>query len=290
MSTYRFGMVGYKFMGRAHSHAYRDIPMFFPDAPRPVLGAIAGRNEAALNAAADVFEVPLRFTDWREMVRSPEVDVVDVAAPGDAHHEIAIAAAEAGKHVICEKPLANTLAQARAMLAAVEKAGVRHGVIFNYRFLPAVQLAQQMIASGRIGRVYHVRAQFLQDWILDPEFPLVWRLKKETAGSGALGDLGAHIIDMARFLVGEFEEVSGAMETFIKERPVPAEEGSLGATGETSGERGEVTVDDAVVFIARLAGAYSGHSRRRASRPGTGAPMRSRSTGAGAACASTSSA
>jgi predicted dehydrogenase len=244
-------MVGYKFMGRAHSHAYRDIPMFFPDAPKPVLQVIAGRDEAAVAQAGEQLGAARATSDWRELIGSSDVDIVDVVTPGSSHHDIAIAAAQAGKHVLCEKPLANTLEEARDMLAAVTDAGVKHMVIFNYRYAPAVQLARRLIADGRIGRIYHFRAQFLQDWILDPEFPLVWRLRKDEAGSGALGDLGAHLIDMARFLVGDFHEVAGMTETFIKERPLPEASGGLSARG-GAGERGQVTVDDACLFLARL--------------------------------------
>jgi len=252
------GLVGYKFMGKAHSHAYRDIPMFFPDCPRPVVKAICGRDAQAVAEAAPVLGAERSLTDWRELMGAEDVDLVDIAAPGDAHHEIAIAAAEAGKHVLCEKPLANSLAEARAMLAAVERAKVQHMVIFNYRYVPAVQLARRLISDGRLGRVYHMRAQFLQDWIVDPGFPLVWRLRKEVAGSGSLGDLGAHLIDMARFLVGEFTDVVAATETFIKERPLPTESGGLSASGNPSTGRGEVTVDDASIFLAHLEGGVLG--------------------------------
>jgi predicted dehydrogenase len=258
VTSFRIGMVGYKFMGRAHSHAYRDIPMFFPDAPRPILQALCGREAGPLVTAAQVFGVPMSTTDWRELVEADDIEVVDIAAPGDTHHDIAISAAEAGKHILCEKPLANNLAEAREMLAAVEAAGVYHMVIFNYRYLPAVQLARRIIADGRLGRIYHVRATFLQDWIVDPEFPLVWRLRKEAAGSGSLGDLGAHLVDMARFLVGEFVDVSSATQTFVRDRPLPDEEGGLSAFGSRSGERGVVTVDDAVVFLAHLEGGVLG--------------------------------
>jgi predicted dehydrogenase len=258
VTSYRIGMVGYKFMGRAHSHAYRDIPMFFPDAPRPILHAVCGREAGPLATAAEVFGVPTFTTDWRELVEADDIDVVDIAAPGDTHHDIAIGAANAGKHVLCEKPLANNLAEAREMLAAVEAAGVNHMVIFNYRYLPAVQLARRIISDGRLGRVYHLRATCLQDWIVDPEFPLVWRLQKDAAGSGALGDLGAHLVDLARFLVGEFIDVTAATQTFVKDRPLPNEASGLSATGGSSGERGEVTVDDAVVFLAHLEGGALG--------------------------------
>jgi predicted dehydrogenase len=253
MNQVRVGMIGYKFMGKAHSHAYRDIPMFFPNTPRPVMKAICGRNEEAVRQAAGQFGWEEAATDWRELVSRDDIDLIDINAPSDAHKEIAIAAAGAGKHLFCEKPLALTLADAREMLAAAETAGVKHMVGFNYRFAPAVQLARKLIGEGRLGRIYHFRATFLQDWIVDPEFPLVWRLDKTIAGSGAHGDLGAHLIDMARFLVGEMTEVVGMSETFVKERPLPGSMTGLSATGSGSGSKGLVTVDDATLFLCRFA-------------------------------------
>lgn len=253
MNQVRVGMIGYKFMGKAHSHAYRDIPMFFPDTPRPVMKAICGRNEEAVRKAAGQFGWEEAATDWRELVGRDDIDLIDINAPSDAHKEIAIAAAGAGKHIFCEKPLALTLADSREMLAAAEAAGVKHMIGFNYRFAPAVQLARKLIGEGRLGRIYHFRAMFLQDWIVDPEFPLVWRLDKTIAGSGAHGDLGAHLIDMARFLVGEMTEVVGMSETFVKERPLPGSMTGLSATGGASGSKGPVTVDDATLFLCRFA-------------------------------------
>ncbi len=249
-------MVGYRFMGRTHGHAYTDIPAFFPEAPTPLRRVICGRDPGALGTVAEEFGWERAVTDWREVVESDDVDIVDIAGPGNIHHDVALAAAAAGKHIFCEKPLANTLAEARAMKAAAELAGVTTMVGFNYRFAPAVQLAHRLLKSGRFGRLFHIRSQFLQDWIIDPEYPLVWRLRKEAAGSGALGDLGAHMIDMARFLVGEFESVTADLTTFIKERPLPP----AGAPGPDSGGagRGGVTVDDAAVFLARLSGGVMG--------------------------------
>lgn len=258
MNTIRVGMVGYKFMGKAHSNAYRALPMFFPSSIRPEMKAICGRDATALEEARAQFGWETAETDWRKLIAREDIDLIDINAPSDAHKDIAIAAAEAGKHLFCEKPLALSLADAREMLAAAEQAGVRHMIGFNYRFAPAVQLAKKLIAEGRLGQIYHIRAVFLQDWIMDPEFPLVWRLQKEVAGSGSLGDLGAHSIDLARYLVGEFEEVIGMSETFIKERPLPGAMTGLSASGSNSGERGEVTVDDAALFMARFAGGALG--------------------------------
>jgi len=253
MEQVRIGMIGYKFMGKAHSHAYRDLPMFFPDTAKPVMKVIGGRNEEAVRRAAAQFGWEEASTDWRDIVGRDDIDLVDINAPSDAHKEIALAAAKAGKHLFCEKPLALSLADAREMLQAAEEAGVKHMVGFNYRFAPAVKLAKKLIEEGRLGRVYHFRAVFLQDWILDPDFPLVWRLDKRVAGSGAHGDLGAHLIDMARYLVGEMAEVVGMSETFIKERPMPSEMTGLSAQGSKDAPKGEVTVDDATLFLARFA-------------------------------------
>lgn len=252
MEKLRIGMVGYKFMGKAHSNAYRALPMFFPKSIKPVMKAICGRDAAALEEARTQFGWESAETDWRALVRRDDIDLIDINAPSDAHKEIALAAAEAGKHLFCEKPLALTLADAREMLDAAERAGVKHMIGFNYRFAPAVQLAKKLIDEGRIGKIYHIRALFLQDWILDPSFPLVWRLQKEIAGSGSHGDLGAHSIDLARFLVGEFQEVIGMSDTFIKERPIASAMTGLSAKGSEDAPRAEVTVDDATLFLARF--------------------------------------
>lgn len=253
MDKVKVGMVGYKFMGKAHSNAYRALPMFFPDAVKPEMTAICGRDPEGLEQARAQFGWKSSETDWKELVKRDDIDLIDINAPSDAHKAIALAAAEAGKHIFCEKPLALTLEDSREMLAAAEKAGIKHMVGFNYRFAPAVQLAKKLVSDGRLGEIYHFRAVFLQDWIIDPSFPLVWRLQKEIAGSGSHGDLGAHLIDMARFLVGEFDEVIGMSETFIKERPIAAAMTGLSAKGSEGGPKGEVTVDDATVFMTRFA-------------------------------------
>lgn len=252
MKQVNVGMVGYKFMGKAHSQAYRDVPMFFPDSPKPVMKAICGRDEAGVKQAAAQFGWESAETDWRDLIARDDIDLIDINAPSNAHKEIAIAAAKAGKHIFCEKPLALTLADSREMLEAAEAAGVTHMVGFNYRFAPAVQLAKKLIDEGRLGQIYHFRAHFLQDWIVDPNFPLVWRLDKNVAGSGSHGDLGAHLIDMAHFLVGEMQEVIGMSETFIKERPQPSSMTGLSAKGSADAPRGPVTVDDATLFMTRF--------------------------------------
>jgi predicted dehydrogenase len=209
----------------------------------PRLKVLCGRDAKAVKGAARTLGWEETATDWREVVERPDIDIVDVSTPGDSHAEIAIAAAKAGKVVLCEKPLANTVKEAKAMVAAVKKAGVLNMVCHNYRRAPAVQLAKQLIANGDLGKIYHYRGTYLQDWILDPKLPLLWRFQKEKAGSGALGDIACHSIDLARFLVGEITEVTGALETFIKRRPRLDDPGKMGT----------VTVDDAALSVVRFA-------------------------------------
>ncbi|GAA1263241.1 Gfo/Idh/MocA family oxidoreductase [Pseudonocardia aurantiaca] len=250
------GLVGYAFMGAAHSQAWRTAGRFFDLPLTPDMAVLCGRDAAATAAAAEKMGWRTTETDWKALLRRDDVQLVDICTPGDTHAEIAVAALEAGKHVLCEKPLANTVDEARAMVAAAEKAqtkGVRSMVGFNYRRVPAVALARRLVEQGRIGQVRHVRAVYLQDWIVDPEFPLVWRLQAERAGSGALGDIGAHIVDMAQFVTGDrLTGVSALSETFVKERPLPQASSGLSASG--SSERGPVTVDDAALFIGRFGG------------------------------------
>ncbi len=247
------GLVGYQFMGKAHSNAYRQANRYF-DLPRQVrMKTICGRTEAGVSEAADRLGWEGYSTDWRSLLDDPDIHVIDISTPGDSHEEIAIAAAEAGKAVWCEKPIANTLAGAEAMHAAVMKSGVHNGVFHNYRKCPAIALARQIIAEGRIGEIHHVRAVYLQDWIVDPDFPLVWRLQKDRAGSGSLGDIGSHSIDLARHLAGEITDVMGHLHTFVIERPVLAESAAGLAAASGGTEMGEVTVDDAAIVIARFA-------------------------------------
>jgi predicted dehydrogenase len=252
MKQINVGMVGYKFMGKAHSQAYKEAPMFFPDAPQPVMKAICGRDQAGVEQAARQFGWEESVTDWRELVSRDDIDVIDINAPSNVHKEIALEAARAGKHIFCEKPLALTLADSREMLKAAEDAGVKHMVGFNYRFAPAVMLAKKLVEEGRLGRIYHFRAWFLQDWIVDPNFPLVWRLDKTVAGSGSHGDLGAHLIDLSHYLIGDMTEVIGMSETFVKERPLPTSMTGLSAKGSADAPKGEVTVDDATLFMSRF--------------------------------------
>lgn len=250
--TLNIGLVGYKFMGKAHSNAYRQLPRFFDDLDVvPALKAICGRNEAGVRHAAETMGWESYETDWRELLARDDIDIIDIVTPGNLHAEIAIAAARAGKHVFCEKPIGNTVDQAKAMLAAVTAAGVHHAVFFNYRKAPAIALAKQMISEGALGQIRHWRGTYLQDWIVDPGFPLVWRLRKDIAGSGVNGDLNAHLLDMARYLVGEIAEVTALMETFVKQRPELAEtDDRMG--GKPGTTMGEVTVDDVTLALARF--------------------------------------
>lgn len=243
-------MIGYKFMGKAHSNAYRQVARIMDPAAEPVMKMLVGRNADAVQAAAQQLGWQKTDTDWRRVVRRKDIDIVDICTANDTHMEIALAALKSGKHVICEKPLAMNLKQAMKMAQAALDAGVKHMVMFNYRACPAVSLAKQIIDEGRLGRIYHWRGTYLQDWIMDPEFPLVWRLDKNVAGSGAHGDLNAHIIDLALWLVGGIADVNATMATFIKERPVVASSGDLAAIAGT--EYGAVTVDDAVISLARF--------------------------------------
>ncbi len=248
----RVGLIGYQFMGKAHSNAYRQVNRFF-DLPMQIeMHTLCGRTEPAVRQAASDLGWTNYATDWRSVVENPEIDVIDISTPGDSHCEIACAAAAAGKIVWCEKPIGNTLEEARTMRDAIRSAKVANGVFHNYRKAPAVALAKKMIENGDLGSIYHFRAVYLQDWIADPTFPLVWRLQKEKSGSGALGDIGSHIIDLGRHLVGEIDSVSGLMHTFIRERPLAgAVDASLGAAALK--DVGQVTVDDAAIFMARFA-------------------------------------
>ena len=248
--TFKVGMIGYRFMGKAHSNGWRQAPRFFPLKADIEMHTICGRNPTAVKSAAKELGWQNASTDWKAVMADPEIDIVDINTPNDSHAEIAIAAAKAGKHVLCEKPLGMDVAQCKEMVDAVKKAKVVHMVCHNYRRIPAIAQAKKMIEEGALGKIFHYKARYAQDWIVDPEFPLVWRLQKGVSGSGAHGDINAHIIDLARYLVGEFKEVSGMMNTFIKERPLEDAGGKgTGLGGKKSKKMGKVTVDDAVSFI-----------------------------------------
>jgi predicted dehydrogenase len=241
-------LIGHRFMGKAHSNAYRQVVPFMSPRLTPRMRVLCGRDARAVGQAAKELGWEEAATDWREVVKRKDIDLVDIATPGDSHAEIAIAAARAGKAVLCEKPLANSVRESEAMLKAVQKAGVVHMLCHNYRRIPAVMLAKSLIDAGEIGKVYHFRGTYLQDWILDPNLPLLWRFQKGKAGSGALGDIASHSLDLGRFLVGEIAEVSGALETFIKTRPLV----------DNPAKRGRVTVDDASAAIVRFANGAMG--------------------------------
>ena len=250
-SSLGVGMIGYSFMGAVHSHAWRTVGRVFDLGVDVDMSVICGRNEEAVTAAAAKYGWQSPETDWRAVIARDDIDIIDVCTPGSSHEEIAVAALNAGKHVICEKPLANTVAEAERMAAAAQASSGKSMVAFNYRRVPALAYARELVRQGRLGRIFHVRAVYLQDWIIDPEFPLVWRLVKEEAGSGALGDLGAHIVDAAQFVTGsQITNVSGELRTFIDERPLVGETHLLEAT--KSAERGKVTVDDAALFLANF--------------------------------------
>ncbi|GAA3210542.1 Gfo/Idh/MocA family oxidoreductase [Streptomyces sp. XM83C] len=251
-------MVGYAFMGAAHSQGWRTVGHVF-DLPRtPHLTAICGRDATAVRAAAERHGWAHAETDWRALIARDDIDLVDICTPGDSHAEIAVAALDAGKHVLCEKPLANSVAEAEAMTRAAERARAHDRIAmvgFNYRRVPATALAHRMIAEGRLGTLRHVRVTYLQDWLTDPDFPLTWRLRREHAGSGSLGDLGAHIVDLAQYLAGEpLAGVSALTETFVRHRPLPG----TPTTGLNASrtlhtvDRGQVTVDDAALFTGRF--------------------------------------
>src|SRR5512139_3360601 len=244
MPEVNVALVGYAFMGRAHSNAWRQVSRFFSPKLTPRLKVICGRDRASVKKAASRLGWDEWTTDWREVVAREDIDVVDVSTPGDSHAEIAIAAARAGKAVLCEKPLANDVREAKAMLKAVRKAGVLHMICHNYRRVPAVMLARELVASGKLGRIYHYRGTYLQDWPVDPSMPLYWRFRKESSGSGSLGDILSHSLALGRFVLGsEVTEVAGALETFVKSRPLP----------EDPQRKGRVTVDDAALSLVRFA-------------------------------------
>jgi predicted dehydrogenase len=251
MNEIGVGLVGYRFMGRAHSNAYRQVGCFFDVEPAPRMAALCGRNEAAVREAASSLGWEGYETDYGRMLERDDIGLVDISSSGDTHREFAVAALEAGKHVFCEKPLANTLSEAREMMEAARAAGTVNMVCHNYRRVPAIQLAKKFVDEGRIGEIRHWRAVYLQDWLLDPKSPLTWRLRKETGGAGPLADLGSHLVDLAHFLVGPITEVVGVAETFIKERPLPG-------TDAESPQMGEVTVNEAAAFLARFAGGAIG--------------------------------
>jgi predicted dehydrogenase len=252
-------MIGYDFMGRTHSNAWRQVGRFFQDLPvEPVLKVVVGRTRDKVNEAKSRLGFEEAATNWREVLARKDIDIVDICTPGDSHAEIAVAAAEAGKAILCEKPLANTLPEAERMRDAVKKAGVVNMVCHNYRRCPAVTLAKNLIDDGKLGDIHHYRGVYLQDWIVDPNFPLVWRLEKARAGSGSLGDILSHTMDLSRYLVGEPVEVSGLLKTFVPERPLP----------DGSGKRGKVDVDDSAQALVKFENGAVGYYEGSRFAPG----------------------
>ncbi|OIB02122.1 dehydrogenase [Paenibacillus sp. LC231] len=255
MRTLNVGMIGGGFMGKAHSLAYAGMPMFFWPAPAiPIRKMVVDIRDDLAQEAAARYGFESYASDWRKVVEDPSIDIIDIVTPNNTHAEIAIAAAKAGKHIISEKPLARTTEEAKQMLDAVTAAGVKHMVAFNYRRTPAVALAKKYIEEGAIGRVLNFRGTYLQDWSADPNSPLSWRFRKDIAGSGTLGDIGTHVIDFARYLVGEITEVMGTAQTWIKERPAssgPVDKlGTVKASGEV--KKDAVDVDDEISTLLRF--------------------------------------
>lgn len=254
--TLRVAIIGHAFMGRAHLHAWRTAPRFFDLPQRPEVVLLVGRDAERTDAAAQRLEIAESTTDWRAAMGRDDIDLVDICTPGDTHREIAVAALAAGKHVLCEKPLANSVTEAEEMTSAAAEAakyGISSFCGFSYRRAPGLTLARQFVSEGRLGEIRHVRAQYLQDWLADADAPLTWRLDKERAGSGALGDIGAHSIDAAQWVSGQvINGVSAMMHTFVSSRPRGGSSEGLGGSGDLSGARGAVTVDDATAFTARF--------------------------------------
>ena len=248
MKRINFGLVGYKFMGKAHSDALARLPRFFDMDAEIGMKVLCGRDAQWAGEAAARYGWGEVETDWRKLIARKDIDAIDITAPSNAHKDIAIEAARAGKHIFCEKPLALTLADSRAMLEAAQAAGIRHQVGFNYRFAPALVLAKKLIDAGKLGKIFHFRGRFLQDWIIDPDFPKVWRLDKAVCGSGSLGDLGAHVIDAARFLIGDMGSVTGMSKTFVKDRPVVEKMTGLSGKAAADAPRAPIEVDDATMF------------------------------------------
>ncbi|PYT27157.1 MAG: oxidoreductase [Acidobacteria bacterium] len=241
------GMIGYKFMGKAHSNAYRQISQFFDLPLKPRLKTISGRDKPKVAKMAERWGWENAVDDWRRIIDDPEIKVVDICSPNNTHREIAIAAFEAGKIVACEKPLAMNGIEAEQMAAAARKSGKINTVWFNYRRGPAIAFARQLIDEGRIGKVYHFRALYLQDWTMDPSVPLLWRMDKDVAGSGVTGDLHSHIVDLSNFLAGDIESVAGTSKIFINERERP------------EGGKSKVEIEDASIFVAKYTNGAIGH-------------------------------
>ena len=253
MKEINVALIGCKFMGKAHSNAWKNVPHFFDLNVRPVLKVVCDTNEQVLGEFANRWGWQETETDWKKVVARDDIDVVDIATPPGVHRDIAVAAAESGKHVFCEKPIALSTAEAKQMWEAAQAGGVVNYLNHEYRRCPAVALARQLIDEGRIGRIFHWRGAYLQSWLVDPDFPLTWHLRKETAGSGAQAGINSHSVDLARYLVGEIKSVVAMKTTFVKERPLPNESaGTFQAEGAAGGKKGKVTVEDAISMIVEF--------------------------------------
>ncbi|QSB15363.1 Gfo/Idh/MocA family oxidoreductase [Natronosporangium hydrolyticum] len=253
MTDLRIALIGGGFMGKAHALGYVAAPMFFSAAVRPIRQVLVEQTEAFAAAQAHRYGFERWTTDWREVVADPRIDAVDIATPNDSHAEIAIAAAEAGKHILCEKPLARTADEAATMLSAVQRAGVIHMTAFNFRRTPAIALAREILDEGRLGTIQNFRGTYLQDWPADPDHPYAWRFQRAAAGSGAVGDIASHVLDIARYLVGEVSEVTAMTRRYIDQRPIPDPTG-----GEQTPRYGKVDVDDEVLALLRFEGGAVG--------------------------------
>jgi len=266
----RIAIIGYNFMGKAHSNGWLQASRFFDPEMQPVLQVACGRNQTALRAFSDRWGWKHIEPDWKKVLERDDVDVVDISLPQHLHAEVAIAAAKAGKHIFCEKPMALNSLDAEKMLKAAEKAGIKHFLNHNYRRCPAVRLARRLIDEGRIGRVFHWRGAYQQDWIVDPSFPLTWHLQKETAGTGPHGDLNSHSVDLAHYLIGDIKSVSCLMTTFVKERPLPGSGAATFSAGKSSGpvKTGKVTVEDAALMTVEFAGGAVGSFEATRFAPG----------------------
>jgi len=246
-------ILGTKFMGKAHSNGWLQAPKFFDLPYEPVLKMVCARDIPAAKEFAANWGFAEVESDWRRAVESKEIDVIAICTPTYLHAEMAIAAAKAGKHIFCEKPAARNFAEAKSMAEAADKAGVLHYLNHNYRRVPAVALAKQLIDEGKIGQIYHWRGAYLQDWIMDPEFPLIWQLEKDKAGAGPHFDLNSHSVDLARYLVGEIADVSAIFKTFVTERPLPGTgAGVFAAGGAVAAEKGPVEIDDAAFMTVEF--------------------------------------
>jgi len=253
MKELNVAIIGCQFMGKAHSNAWKNVSSFFDLNVRPVMKVACDLNEDVAKEFARTWGWEQTETDWKKVIERDDIDIIDIAAPPAIHRDISVAAAKAGKHVFCEKPIALNAAEAQEMYDAAQEAGIVHYLNHEYRKCPAVVLAKQLIDEGKIGRIFHWRGAYLQSWLVDPNFPLTWHLRKETAGSGAQAGINSHCVDLARFLVGDVDSVVAMMTTFVKERPLPDKlAGTFKASTPSGTEKGQVTVEDAISMVVEF--------------------------------------